>query len=203
MSAPTWQANHSYLVTARVTKVTTDGTAWWATVAGTSGNVEPTWPTVEPWTVVDGTVTWAHASSERQQQVAGLYASLATFQAANPTLLVGISASRPKSLNSVSMPFAFVGDRDESMDVGAHIRTRTFSGLQIIVCDIMPSNAEAEARIDFVVDGLVDLFTKNFHSASARAITQPSGVNGYQPPEEGVYCQLISIGDSTSTMGTD
>jgi hypothetical protein len=203
MSAPVWQANHAYLVTARVTPTVPDGTVWWVTVAGTSGNAEPTWPTTEPWTVTDGGVTWALASSERARQAAGLYASLVTFKAANPTLLVGISASRPKSLSASSMPFAYVGDRDESMSVGAHIRQRNFTGLQVIVCDVVPDNAEAETRMDFLVDGLVDLFTKNYHSAGPRDLTQPSAVNGFQPPEEGLYCQLISISDSEGTRGTD
>jgi hypothetical protein len=204
VTAPAWQANTTYLVTARVTKVTPDGTAWWATSAtGVSGNVEPTWPTVEPWIVVDNTVTWALASSEREQQVAGLYAVLQLFQAANPTLLLQISASRPKNISNMSKPFAYVGDRDETMDVGSHIRTRTFNGLGVVVGDVTPDNAESESRMDFLVDGLVDCFTKYYHAASSRALTNPSGVNGFQPPEEGLYCQLISIGDTQSTMGTD
>ncbi len=204
MTAPAWQANHTYLVTARVTKVVPDGTAWWATSAtGVSGNTEPTWPTVEPWTVTDGTVTWSLASSERQQQVAGLLAVLTTFQAANTGILTAISASRPRSLTNMSMPCAYIGDRDEQMDVGAHIRTRTFSGLQVVVCDVTPSNIESEARMDFLVDGLVDAFTKYYHAADGRSLTQPSGVNGFQPPEEGLYCQLISIADSQSVRGTD
>ncbi len=203
MSAPKWTANHAYLITSRVTKVVSDGTAWWATVAGTSGNTEPTWPTTEPWTVVDGGVTWALASSERQQQVAGLYATLVIFKAANPAILKSISASRPKNLSNMSMPCAYVGDRDESMSVGAHIRERVFGGLGVIVCDVTPDNAESEARMDFLVDGLVDVFTKYYHAASSRALTQPAAVNGFQPPEEGLYCQLISMSDSSSTMGTD
>ncbi len=203
MALPVWTANTAYLVTSRVTKTTSDGTVWWATVAGTSSNTEPTWPTTDPWTVTDGGVTWAKASSARQQMVAGLLADLVIFKAANPTLLSQISASRPKSLTNMSMPAAYIGDRDEVMSVGAHIRTRTFGGLAVIVCDVTPDNAESEARMDFLVDGVVDLFTKYYHSASPRSITQPAAVTGFQPPEEGLYCQLISIGDSFVTEGTD
>ena len=57
--------------------------------------------------------------------------------------------------------------------------------------------------MDFLVDGLVDAFTKYYHAADSRSLTQPSGVNGFQPPEEGLYCQLISISDSQSVRGTD
>lgn len=203
MGLPVWTANTAYLVTARVTKVVTDGTAWWATVAGTSGNSEPTWPTTEPWTVVDGGVTWALASTERAQQVAGLYTSLTTFKAANPTLLAQVSASRPDSLTNMSMPCAYVGDRDEQMNVGAHIRFRQFTGLSVVACDVTPSNAESEARMDFLIDGLVDVFTKYVHAASPLSLTNPTSVTGFQPPEVGLYCQLITIGDSQSTRGTD
>jgi len=62
MSLPVWVAGTGYLVHSRVTPVTPDGTVWRATVAGTSAGTEPTWPSVAPWTVVDGGVTWIRAS---------------------------------------------------------------------------------------------------------------------------------------------
>ncbi len=204
MAVPVWLPNHAYLATALVTPTSlASGYVWYAQTSGTSGNVEPTWPVTEPWQVVDGGVTWGKSGSARANMVAGLTALLATFQAANPTLLLQYSASRPKSLTNASMPFAYVGDRDETDDYKAHFMVRSFTGLSIIVCDVTPDNAESEARMDALVDGLTTLVAKNFHAAGSRSITQGLGVNGFQPPEDGLYCQLISIGDSFITEGTD
>jgi hypothetical protein len=203
MSLPVWQPDTDYLVTARVTPTTPNGIVWWVLTAGTSDSTEPTWPTSEPWTVTDGSVVWGRAGNGREAQVAGLYTALGVFQAANPTLVAQISASRPRSLSNVSMPCVWVGDRDEQDDIGAHIRTRTFVGLTLIAADVTPDNAEAEARMDILVDGLVDLITKYVHAGGTRAITQVTSVSGFQPPEEGYYCQLIAIGGAFDTTGTD
>lgn len=203
MTLPAWTALTAYGVTGRITKATPDGTVWWAQVAGTSGAAEPTWPTADPWTVVDGTVTWGRASVARASMVAGLLQSLDTFRDANPKLLTAISASRPKSLTNMSMPGVYIADRDETIAIGASLRTRTFSGLAIVAVDVTPDNAESMARMDLLVDGLVDLFTKYYHSASPQSLTQPNAVTGFQPPEEGLYCQLIQLGPSFVTEGVN
>lgn len=202
MTLPVWRPTHAYLVTARTTPTAPDGNVFWVTIAGTSGVAEPTWPTADPWTVVDGTVTWGLASSERAQMRSGVLTTLQGFQAANPTMLAQVAGTRPKSLTNMSMPAAYIADRDETDVLGSDIRTRTFSGLGIVLCDVVPDNAEAGVRMDDLVDGVMDLFTKYYHAASGRSIVQPSSVTGFQPPEEGLYCQLILLGGSFSTRGT-
>jgi hypothetical protein len=57
--------------------------------------------------------------------------------------------------------------------------------------------------MDALVDGLVTTIAHFVHAASPRSITQLAAVTGFQPPEEGLYCQLISIGDAFVTEGTD
>lgn len=53
-----WQANTAYLVGAQVVAEPRNGSYFTCTVAGTSGATQPTWPTSQPNTVTDGTVTW-------------------------------------------------------------------------------------------------------------------------------------------------
>jgi hypothetical protein len=54
-----WQASHSYALGAFVKKLTTPNAyRYECTVAGESDDVEPTWPTTEGGTVVDGAATW-------------------------------------------------------------------------------------------------------------------------------------------------
>lgn len=56
-SAPTWVASTAYSVGDLVIPTTPNGHIYKATVAGTSGSTEPTWPT-DGTTVTDGSVTW-------------------------------------------------------------------------------------------------------------------------------------------------
>src|SRR5690242_18555615 len=100
MTLPVWTAGTAYLLGARVTPVSPDGTVWLAESPGTSGGTQPTWPTHEPWTVVDGGVTWGLASSFRARCVAGVYDVLSDFRDANPTLLKGLAHARPKSMTN-------------------------------------------------------------------------------------------------------
>lgn len=60
VSATVWAASAAYSVGALVAPTTGNdlGHYFKATVAGTSGATEPTWPTVVGQTVTDGTVTW-------------------------------------------------------------------------------------------------------------------------------------------------
>ena len=59
-SKPVWAASTAYALDAYVmpTQVNQNGWYFQATVAGTSGTTEPTWPNTSGGTVVDGTVTW-------------------------------------------------------------------------------------------------------------------------------------------------
>jgi len=61
---PSWQANHEYhaigpqQIADRVTRAIGGGDLYKCVVSGTSGSVEPTWPRIAGWQVIDGTVTW-------------------------------------------------------------------------------------------------------------------------------------------------
>lgn len=57
VNLPVWQANTAYGIAA-IKPTTPNGFYYLATNAGTSGSVEPTWPTSSGLTVVDGTITW-------------------------------------------------------------------------------------------------------------------------------------------------
>lgn len=53
-----WQASRAKLVGALVRPTTANGYHYKCTVAGTTGAVEPTWPTAAGDTLIDGTATW-------------------------------------------------------------------------------------------------------------------------------------------------
>lgn len=64
--ANVWADSTAYALGALVQRLTGAGIFWFkATVAGTSGVAEPTWPTVLGNTVVDGTVTWKAIRARR------------------------------------------------------------------------------------------------------------------------------------------
>lgn len=57
-ATPLWQASTAYVLDDEVRTTAKNGFKYKATVAGTTGASEPTWPTTVGNTVVDGTVTW-------------------------------------------------------------------------------------------------------------------------------------------------
>lgn len=191
---PAWIANTAYLAGARVTKVTTDGTVWESVGAGTTGNAEPTWPTVAPWTVVDGTITWGLASSFRQQFVAGIGTVITNFIAANPTLLRQFWAARPKSGTNATAPYAYLADRPETIEHRHDIRIRTITA-NLVLVDTVPDNLQALARADARVDGIVDALTLNFHAAGAPSITVETGTTQIpdQEPGDSLYAEVIAV----------
>jgi hypothetical protein len=64
--ANAWATTHAYAVGDLVKRLTGSGIYWFkATVAGTSGASEPTWPATLGGTVVDGTVTWKAIRARR------------------------------------------------------------------------------------------------------------------------------------------
>ena len=205
MSLPVWTAATAKLVGARVTPVVLNQTVWSVKTAGTTGGSEPTWPTMEPWTVVDGTVTWQLASNVRQEAVRAAYGLLTAFKAANPTLLKQCAPARPKSFTNVSVPFAYVGARDETLPVfTAGIAQRSFTGLTIVVVDEQPAPDEAEARMDILIDGLWDYISYNFHAINGQSIFQALGVSQIDPDPSGgsnLIGEVISLGGTFQTMG--
>lgn len=202
---PIWTALTAYGLYARVTKVVTDGTVWSVQTPGTSGATEPTWPTVNPWTVVDGTVTWGLGSSFRTDAVAGVVDLLTTFMTSNPTLLKSVAAARPKSASNMSLPGVFVGDRSESSAQGQELRTRTLAGLVVVAIDKTPDNVQAMNRLDILVDALEDLFTSGFHAISGYSILELTGVNDVSFVEGTTTYQAVefSLGNTYLTEGRD
>lgn len=59
-----WAASTAYALGVYVRPTTPNGHIYKATVAGTSGTVQPTWPLTAGATVTDGTVTWTEAGSD-------------------------------------------------------------------------------------------------------------------------------------------
>jgi len=63
IAAPKWAASTAYALNAYVLPTTRNGRIYRATVAGTSAASEPTWPTTDGGTVVDGGVTWTEQTT--------------------------------------------------------------------------------------------------------------------------------------------
>lgn len=175
-AVPTWQPNTAYLVTARVAPSVANGFLFRAMLAGTSAGTEPVWPSASPWTVVDGGVTWSATQPFRELVTAGMVSTLQTFRTANPTLLKGVASARPKSFGNFDLPGAYIGGRDEAVFHDQSIRRRIMAP-QIIVVDRVPDNIEAQARMDALIDGLQDVLTDGYHSASGFSLTQQTAVN--------------------------
>lgn len=176
MTAIPWLPGHAYLAGAVVTE-TTGLPLWRATVAGTSGVAEPTWPTAAPWTVGDGaTLVWTLNTTFRQDVRAGILAVLRAFQAANPDLVRQVWAVRPESDTLGDLPSLAVGDLTESVATQNGVRQRRMEAFTVTVTDVVPVNAEAAARGDLIVDALMDFLTAAYHAASGTSIVEPVGV---------------------------
>ena len=59
---PVWQASHAYSLNDAIQPTAANGFTYVCTVAGTSGSVQPTWPT-STGTVTDGSVTWKYGTT--------------------------------------------------------------------------------------------------------------------------------------------
>lgn len=176
MSTPTWVAATAYLAGAVVTE-TTGLPLWRCTVAGTSGNTEPAWPTASPWTVTDGGVTWTLNTTFREDARAGISATLSAWQAANPTLLRKVWQVRPESFTLGDLPCAVLGNFSETITTMNGIRQRVLDGFTVELVDRTPDNAEAAARMDVLVDAMLDYLTAAYHAASGTSILEPIGVS--------------------------
>ena len=119
----------------------------------------------------------------RQDAVAGLMTVLNAYKTAHPTLLRGVHSARPGG-NAFEKPCAYVGSRDESVTHDSGIRTRTLTGLQVVVLDTFPDNAQTADRMDVLVDGLLDAFTAAPHALGGNSVVS-----------------ITSIADSEVTMG--
>lgn len=95
-------------------------------------------------------------STFRADAVAGLKAVIDAYLAANPSSLVATFDYRPESF--ALTPLAFVDTRNETVVHDAGTRTRTMTPV-VVVVDRITTNTETMARLDALVDGLLDQFT--------------------------------------------
>lgn len=174
---PMWTAATAYLAGAVVTE-TTGLPLWRCTTAGTSGNSEPTWPTASPWTITDGgTLVWTLNTTFRENVRAGISGTLTSWKTANPTLLRKVWQVRPESFTLGDLPCAVIGTMSESITTMNGIRQRQLDGFTVELVDRTPDNLEAAARMDVLVDALLDYLTAAYHSASGTSIVEPIGVS--------------------------
>lgn len=205
MTLPVWTALTAVSSGKFVSKVVTDGTMWVSTAAGTTGAVEPTWPTTDPWTVTDGSTAWTITSSFRVQSTTGLLAVLTAFRNANPNLLKGVSPERPKSLTNLDLPGAYITGADEQDSFGTQLLTRQLTGLSFVVVDVIPDNIEAGARMDILVDCLINVMKRAFHGISGYSILQAATVQDIPIDEGGIpyYGVLFNLGFTAETTGAN
>lgn len=174
-NVPVWAAGATYLPGARVTPDPPDTTNWVTYGGGISGGTQPLWPTTDPWSIVDGTVTWTIGSSFRQLVSAGLLAVLTAFRDANPTLLKGVRSARPNSYDTVDKPGAFLDGGNETLTWPQSQRQRDL-GTTVTVFTAVPDIAEGQNGMDVLIDGLLDAFTHAYHAASGRSIVLPTSI---------------------------
>lgn len=95
-TTPAWAATTAYALNDEVRTVAANGHKYRATVAGTSGASEPTWPTTSGGTVVDGGVTWTEIGP--MSEVGEI--KLATTQAGLAGATPGAALSLGTAINS-------------------------------------------------------------------------------------------------------
>ena len=185
---PEWLPGHAYVLTAVVIPTAFDGYTWRCSTAGTSGLVEPTWPSdpsLSP-TVTDGGVVWTVGTGFRQAVQTEVTDLVRSFAAANPTIVRKAVTVRPRSLLSTELPVFWIGDLSETIETGQGTRRRLMAGFSCYLADRMAEPLESSDRMGFAVDVLTDLFTDGFHAVSARSILQHVGTNDVEFDENGV-----------------
>lgn len=99
------------------------------------------------------------ASTARLAVRAGLYGLEQGFQSANQTLVFASYTVRPGAFGE-ELPALFVGNMNEPNIVHTSgVRQRNFVTEIVIVDTFAPSNEEQAARLDLVVDPLLDWLT--------------------------------------------
>ena len=111
----------------------------------------------------------------RADSVAGLMTVLNAYKTAHPTLLRGVYSARPGGA-AFEKPCAYVGSRDEQVSHDSGTRTRTLSGLQVVVLDTFPDNAQNADRMDVLVDGLLDAFTAAPHALGGNSVVSVTSI---------------------------
>lgn len=111
----------------------------------------------------------------RADSVAGLMTVLNAYKTAHPALLRGVYSARPGG-PTFEKPCAYVGNRDETQMHDSGIRTRTLTGLQVIVVDTFPDNAQTADRMDVLVDDLSDAFTAAPHALGGNSVVSVTSI---------------------------
>lgn len=93
----------------------------------------------------------------RSDIVAGVLAVLTAQKAATGSQLRAVYSSRPGSFPET--PAAYIAGRDERITYSGQLRTRTMTGLSVVLVDVYADNTEAGDRLDDLVDLLVARFT--------------------------------------------
>ena len=94
-----WTATTVIALNTERTPVTRNGYYYKATVAGTTGASEPTWPTTSGATVVDGTVTWTNTGASTWTPTWKIPAAIARgweLKAAKVATFIGFSSGTQK-----------------------------------------------------------------------------------------------------------
>jgi hypothetical protein len=126
----------------------------------------------------------------RSDVATNVAALLATYATAHPTMLRATARRRPSSFATGEFPIAYLASRDERIDHTAGTRGREMT-VAVEIVDMLVDSVESADRMDDLVDGLLDMFTTNYHGAATGTILEPIGV------EDG---ELV-VGDAVYAMG--
>jgi hypothetical protein len=93
----------------------------------------------------------------RSDIVAAVFGVLQAQKTATPSQLRAVYTARPGSFPET--PCAYIGERSETITHGSQLRTRTMTGLTVVLVDRLVDASETEDRFDDLVDLLVERFT--------------------------------------------
>lgn len=191
MSLQHWTPATTYVAGAYVSP-TADPNQNWVTLAGlTSGAAEPTWPVPPTFNVADGTGSWQLATSFQEQLVAGIVATLQSYSSANNAALRQIWSARPGAF--AEFPTVYVGSRDATWTYANQIR-QWHSIPKVVLVDQGPDGPEQLARIDALVDGIIDTFSRAYHAASPTSIVLVASVAEIDLSEMGTHLLGYELG---------
>lgn len=142
-------------------------------------------------------------TTARQSIRAGIVGMLQAFQAANPTVIYSVYSARPSGMG-VEAPGTFVGNINEpSIIHTAGVRQRNFSTEVVVFDTFAPSNEEQAARLDIVVDALLDYLTAHadYIAGTVQAPTSiTDGEFSIQGGQQTVHYRAVSIAIGATIM---
>lgn len=92
----------------------------------------------------------------RADLIGALMAILNAQKVATPNLLRQVDPVRPGSFKE--LPAAYIGPRSETVTHDSGTRTRTFTGLTVVVVDAYNADQTGADNLDVLVDALLDTF---------------------------------------------